>query len=247
MQGYLKNSVDRILKEKYNLSGINFKVEKPKRKEFGDLSTNVAFLLTKTLKRNPFEIATEIAEELKKDLNFESVDVAKPAFINVRFSKKFYYSVLREILDKGFEFYKENIGLGRKVQVEYVSANPTGPLHLGHARGGVVGDVISNLLEFYGWNVTREYYVNDAGNQIRMLGLSILYRYLELLKSFVNKEDRLYTLISELLREVSEEFEQNGYRGEYIKELAEEVYDLYREQILELTKEEAIPSFRSSD
>jgi len=258
MQGYLKSSVERILKEKYNLSGINFKVEKPKRKEFGDLSTNVAFLLTKTLKRNPFEIATEIAEELKKDPNFESVEVAKPAFINVRFSKKFYYSVLKEILDKGFEFYKENIGLGRKVQVEYVSANPTGPLHLGHARGGVVGDVISNLLEFYGWNVTREYYVNDAGNQIRMLGLSILYRYLELVLSKVyegaynaasylmappgeaTKKDKLYAKISTLFREIGDEFEQNGYRGEYIKELAEEVYDLYREQILELSKEEAI-------
>jgi arginyl-tRNA synthetase len=258
MQGFLKNEIQKLLKEKYNLSGIEFKVEKPKRKEFGDLATNVAFLLSKPLKRNPFEIATEIAEELRKNPAFESVEVAKPAFINVRFSKDYYYGVLTDILTKGFDYFRENLGLGRRVQVEYVSANPTGPLHLGHGRGAVVGDVIANLLEFYGWNVTREYYINDAGNQIRLLGLSILYRYLELMLSLVyegaysspdyitpvgnepSKKDKLYARISELFREIGEEFEQNGYRGEYVKELAQKVYDLYREQILELPEERAI-------
>jgi arginyl-tRNA synthetase len=113
-------------------------------------------------------------------------------------------------------------------------------------------------LEFYGWNVTREYYINDAGNQIRLLGLSILYRYLELMLSLVyegaysspdyitavgnepSKKDKLYARISELFREIGEEFEQNGYRGEYVKELAQKVYELYREQILELPKDRAI-------
>ncbi|RTZ59043.1 MAG: arginine--tRNA ligase [Gammaproteobacteria bacterium] len=236
MQGFLKKEIQKLIEEKYNLSGIEFKVERPKRKEFGDLATNVAFLLAKHLKRNPFEIANEIAEELKKNPSFESVEVAKPAFINIRFSKDYYYGVLRDILSKGLDYFKENFGLGRKVQVEYVSANPTGPLHLGHGRGAVVGDVIANLLEFYGWDVTREYYINDAGNQIRLLGVSILYRYLEL----IEKKNRLYARISELFREIGEEFEQNGYRGEYIKELAQKVYDLYREQILELPKERAI-------
>jgi len=258
MQGYLKEELQKVLKEKYNLSGIEFKVERPKRKEFGDLATNVAFILSKHLKRNPFEIAQELAQELKKNTSFESVEVAKPAFINVRFSKDYYYGVLKDILTKGFDYFRENLGLGRRVQVEYVSANPTGPLHLGHGRGAVVGDVISNLLEFYGWDVVREYYINDAGNQIRMLGISILYRYLELMLSLVyegayssqsylfappgeaTKKDKLYARISELFREIGEEFEQNGYRGEYVKELAQKVYDLYREQILELTKEEAI-------
>ncbi len=258
MQGYLKEELQKVLKEKYNLSGVEFKVERPKRKEFGDLATNVAFILSKHLKRNPFEIAQELAEELKKNPSFESVEVAKPAFINVRFSKDYYYGVLKDILTKGFDYFRENLGLGRRVQVEYVSANPTGPLHLGHGRGAVVGDVISNLLEFYGWDVTREYYINDAGNQIRMLGISILYRYLELMLSLVyegayssqsylfappgeaTKKDKLYARISELFREIGEEFEQNGYRGEYVKELAQKVYDLYREQILELPKEEAI-------
>ena len=218
MQGFLKNEIQKLLKEKYNLSGIEFKVEKPKRKEFGDLATNVAFLLSKPLKRNPFEIATEIAEELRKNPAFESVEVAKPAFINVRFSKDYYYGVLKDILSKGFDYFRENLGLGRRVQVEYVSANPTGPLHLGHGRGAVVGDVIANLLEFYGWNVTREYYINDAGNQIRLLGLSILYRYLELISDYItpvgnepSKKDKLYARISELFREIGEEFEQNGY------------------------------------
>ena len=236
MQGFLKKEIQKLIEEKYNLSGIEFKVERPKRKEFGDLATNVAFLLAKHLKRNPFEIANEIAEELKKNPSFESVEVAKPAFINIRFSKDYYYGVLRDILSKGLDYFKENFGLGRKVQVEYVSANPTGPLHLGHGRGAVVGDVIANLLEFYGWDVTREYYINDAGNQIRLLGVSILYRYLEL----IEKKNRLYVHKSELFREIKEEFEQNGYRGEYIKELAQKVYDLYREQILELPKERAI-------
>ncbi len=258
MQGYLKQELQRVIKDKYNLSGIDFKVEKPRRKEFGDLATNVAFILAKHLKRNPFEIAQELAEELEKNPSFESVEVAKPAFINFRFSKNYYYGVLKKILSEGFEYYRENLGLGRKVQVEYVSANPTGPLHLGHGRGAVVGDVISNLLDFYGWNVTREYYINDAGNQIRMLGISILYRYLELMLSLVyegaysnqqyliakpgeaTKKDLLYAKISTLFREIGDEFEQNGYRGEYVKELAQKVYDLYREQILELPKEEAI-------
>ena len=258
MQGYLKEELQKVLKEKYNLSGVEFKVERPKRKEFGDLATNVAFILSKHLKRNPFEIAQELARELEKNPSFQSVEVAKPAFINVRFSKDYYYGVLKDILTKGFDYFRENLGLGRRVQVEYVSANPTGPLHLGHGRGAVVGDVISNLLEFYGWDVTREYYINDAGNQIRMLGISILYRYLELMLSLVyegayssqsylfappgeaTKKDKLYARISELFREIGEEFEQNGYRGEYVKELAQKVYDLYREQILELPKEEAI-------
>ena len=258
MQGYLKEELQKVLKEKYNLSGVEFKVERPKRKEFGDLATNVAFILSKHLKRNPFEIAQELARELEKNPSFESVEVAKPAFINVRFSKDYYYGVLKDILTKGFDYFRENLGLGRRVQVEYVSANPTGPLHLGHGRGAVVGDVISNLLEFYGWDVTREYYINDAGNQIRMLGISILYRYLELMLSLVyegayssqsylfappgeaTKKDKLYARISELFREIGEEFEQNGYRGEYVKELAQKVYDLYREQILELPKEESI-------
>ena len=258
MQGYLEKELKKVLKENFNLEGINFKVEKPRKKEFGDLATNVAFLLSKSLKKPPLEIAESIASKLRENPDFETVEVAKPGFINIRFSKNFYYKVLKELLSKGFDFYKENIGLGRKIQVEYVSANPTGPLHLGHGRGAVVGDVISNLLDFYGWNVVREYYINDAGNQIRMLGLSILYRYLELMLSKVyegaynaasylmappgeaTKKDRLYAKISELFRQIGDEFEQNGYRGEYIKELAQKVYELYREQILELSPQEAI-------
>jgi len=258
MQGFLKKEIQNLIKQRYNLSGIEFKVERPKRKEFGDLATNVAFILAKHLKGNPFEIANEIAEELRKNSAFESVEVAKPAFINLRFSKDYYYGVLKDILSKGFDYFRENIGLDRKVQLEYVSANPTGPLHLGHGRGAVVGDVMANLLEFYGWDVTREYYINDAGNQIRVLGVSILYRYLELMLSLVydgaysspvyitplgdgtTKKDRLYARISELFREIGEDFERNGYRGEYIQELAQKVYNLYREQILELPKERAI-------
>ncbi len=258
MQGYLEKELKKVLKENFNLEGVNFKVEKPRKKEFGDLATNVAFLLSKSLKKPPLEIAENIASKLRENPDFETVEVAKPGFINIRFSKNFYYKVLKELLSKGFDFYKENLGLGRKIQVEYVSANPTGPLHLGHGRGAVVGDVISNLLDFYGWNVVREYYINDAGNQIRMLGLSILYRYLELMLSKVyegaynaasylmappgeaTKKDRLYAKISELFRQIGDEFEQNGYRGEYIKELAQKVYELYREQILELSPQEAI-------
>jgi arginyl-tRNA synthetase len=258
MREYLKKKLDAVLKERFNLEGIQYKIEKPKRKEFGDLATNVAFLLTKSLKKPPLEIAQKIAAFLKEDGNFETVEVAKPGFINVRFSPSFYHKTLLDILERGYDYYREDIGLGRKVQVEYVSANPTGPLHLGHGRGAVVGDVIANLLDFYGWNVVREYYINDAGNQIRMLGLSILYRYLELVLSLVYegaynaasylmappgeaaKKDRLYARISEFFRGIGDEFERNGYRGEYIKELASEVYELYREQILELSKEEAV-------
>ena len=112
--------------------------------------------------------------------------------------------------------------------MEYISANPTGPLHLGHARGGAVGDTIANLLEFFGWNVVREYYINDAGNQIYLLGVSILYRYAEKL----GKE--------EIQKALEKEFEENGYKGEYIKEIAEEIIELYGEQLVQIPLKEAI-------
>jgi arginyl-tRNA synthetase len=229
MKILIKENIQKALKKLYNIENIEFKVEEPKNKEFGDISTNIAFLIAKTLRRPPRVIAEDLAQYLKSQEEiYKKVEVAGPGFINMFLAEKFLHSQLKEILEKGEDYYKEDLGKGRKIQVEYISANPTGPLHLGHARGGAVGDTIANLLEFFGWNVVREYYINDAGNQIYLLGVSILYRYAEKL----GKE--------EIQKALEKEFEENGYKGEYIKEIAEEIIELYGEQLVQIPLKEAI-------
>ena len=183
------------------------RIEVPREESHGDLATNVAFILAKRLKKNPAHIAESIAQHLAKEELFGEVSAIK-GFINFRLSKDFYRKELREVLERGEDYFRENLGKGQKVQLEFVSANPTGPLHLGHGRGAVVGDVLSRVMSFMGAEVTREYYINDAGRQVYLLGLSILYRYNELLKR------------DDLNVDIKEEFEKDGYKGQYVIELA---------------------------
>ena len=171
---HYKNAIENYVDEEFKEL---VSVEPPKNEAFGDFSTNIAMLLTKKLRRAPMEIANEIAEKLKNNEDFSEISVKAPGFINWRVPRHVFFLHFPIVLDKNFG--KIDLGKGKKVNIEYVSANPTGPMHAGHARGAVSGDVLANLMKFVGYNVTKEYYINDAGNQINILAKSLYYRYLE--------------------------------------------------------------------
>lgn len=162
-------------------------VEPPRDAAHGDLATNAAMVLAKQLKMKPRDLAEKIAEGLRADSEVEAVDVAGPGFINIRVSRVVWERVITEVVAKGKKFGESSRGNGLKVNVEYVSANPTGPLHVGHTRGAVVGDALANLLAFSGYDVTREYLINDAGSQIDTLAKSTFLRYREALGEDIGK------------------------------------------------------------
>jgi arginyl-tRNA synthetase len=186
----------------------DFSLAPPKNPEFGDLSTNVSLLLTRDLKKPPLEIAQSIADELNKELphHISEISVTPPGFINFKVTKSFYQSKVKTILDAGDSFGKGSHGDGKTANVEFVSANPTGPLTVGHGRNAVLGDTVSSILEWHGFEVTREYYFNDAGRQMRILGQSVEARYFEILGQDL-------------------EFPQEGYQGSYIKDIAQSIMD----------------------
>ena len=217
---YTKALIREVLQEKLKeFYGVELpervKVEKPKEEAHGDLSTNVAFLLAKELKKAPLEIAKELAEILSKDKRFKSVEAVK-GFINFKFSKDFLVEETKKVLILGEDYFKEDLGKEIRIQLEYVSANPTGPLHLGHGRGAVVGDTLARLMKFFNFDVTREYYINDAGRQVYLLGISILYRYLQ----ECDRRDE------EFFKKLEDTFKEDGYRGEYVKEIAQRLKGL---------------------
>ena len=163
--------------------GINrdkISVELPRERSHGDLSTNVALVLAKPTGFKPRELASLICEQLLNKEHIVSAKIAGPGFINVCFSNNFWRECLKNIIRSGSEYGSSEIGSGRIINVEYVSANPTGPLHVGHGRGAVVGDVLASLLDKTGFEVTKEYYINDAGGQIEVLARSLYFRYQEI-------------------------------------------------------------------
>ncbi len=222
MKEFIREKVKEAVRELYEIEREELferaSFEKPKKKEFGDFSTNVAFLLSRELKRKPFEIAGELSEKLSRNSQFEKVEVAGGGFINFTFSQSFYQELLKEIVEK--EFYASDLGKGERVLLEYVSANPTGPLHVGHGRGAVVGDVLYRIMKLTGYKPEREFYINDAGRQIKLLGISIYYKIKEL------KGEKV-------------ELPEDAYRGDYITEVAMELLK-EKPQILELEQEEAV-------
>ena len=232
MKEVVENLIRDLLKESFSIEGIPFKVEKPKRDDLGDLATNVAFLLARELKKNPKDIAQEIAQRLSEDPRFSEVQPAG-GFVNFFFSKDFLVEEFRKLLKSGEEYFKDNLGRGKKVQLEFVSANPTGPLHLGHGRGAVVGDTLARLMEFFGYDVTREYYINDAGRQVYLLGVSIYVQYLHLLGQEKEELERIY--------------EEEGYKGEYIRELAQKLKDLVGDLLLKGEVKKAQELIRNSE
>ena len=162
-----------------NLDMASISVEPPRNPDHGDVSTNAALLLAGVLKRNPREIATLLAESLAGPDEFLAIEVAGPGFLNARFSQKFWHNVLDQIIELGKDFGQSPMGGGEKIILEFVSANPTGPLHIGHARGAIFGDVLARLLVFTGYDVLREYYWNDSGAQVDKLAQSTYWRYLQ--------------------------------------------------------------------
>jgi arginyl-tRNA synthetase len=180
----IKKTVEALdLKDKeggaLDLSRIT--VEPPRDASHGDLATNAAMVLGKSVGENPRLLAERIAAALVRDPDITAADVAGPGFVNLRLTDGFWQARLAEMLDAGLDYGRSTAGGGRKVNVEYVSANPTGPLHVGHCRGAVVGDALANLLAFTGYDVTKEYYINDAGVQIDVLARSVMLRYQEAL------------------------------------------------------------------
>ncbi|MFD2329290.1 arginine--tRNA ligase [Cohnella sp. GCM10020058] len=202
-------------------------IEVPRDKAHGDLATNAAMQLTRIAKKNPREIATAIIEHLDKaKANVTSAEIAGPGFINFRMDKRYLLPVVASVLEQGGGYGRTDAGNGRKVQVEFVSANPTGSLHLGHARGAAVGDALCNVLAFAGYDVSREYYINDAGNQVNNLARSIEARYRQALG-----EDAAMP--------------EDGYYGEDIIGFAKELAEREGARLLEKTEEERFDYFRS--
>ncbi|WP_457641552.1 arginine--tRNA ligase [Persephonella sp.] len=215
----LKEEIPEILEVKDKI-----KVDIPKEDRFGDLSLNVAFLLAKSLKDKPVNIAHRIKEILEKQPEFSKVEVAGAGFVNLFLSKHFYKEILNKIMSEKDEYGSEKEKDKGFINVEYVSANPTGPLHLGHGRGAVVGNVVSNLYEYIGYTVEREFYINDAGRQIKKLGESVYARFRQI-------DDPDYP------------FPEDGYKGEYIKDIAKHLYKYEKEKILSMVDEEQAIGF----
>lgn len=202
----MKKETINTLKAALEMLGISpcppIDVEVPKTGAHGDISTPFAMGLSRTLKKAPRKIAEEIVAAIKDRGPFETIEIAGPGFINFSFSRDYLLNAVRRLLRHDRSLLREDIGQGRKVLVEYVSANPTGPLHVGHARGAAVGNALCNLLEEMGYSVEREYYINDFGRQIQLLGLSIYAKYQQLLG-------------------IEVEFPEEGYRGQYIDDAAQ--------------------------
>ncbi len=167
-------------------------VEPPRDAAHGDLSTNAAMIVAKPLGKNPREVATALVEHFQHDTDVVSVEVAGPGFINFRLDAPVWHQVLRSIAQLGTDYGRSTLGGGEAVNIEYVSANPTGPMHVGHTRGAVFGDTLASLMAFSGYEVTREYYINDAGSQIDTLARSTLLRYREALGEAIEIPSGLY-------------------------------------------------------
>ena len=164
-----------------DISRANVAVEPPRDPAHGDLAINAAMVLAKQAKTNPRALAEKITELLAADADIDAAEIAGPGFINLRLARSVWEKELARIAEQGADYGRSSIGNGTRVNVEYVSANPTGPIHMGHCRGAVVGDALAGLLEFAGHDVTREYYINDAGGQVDVLARSAHHRYLEAL------------------------------------------------------------------
>ncbi len=206
-----------------NIEDFEPEIEIPAIPEHGDYATNCAMVLAKRLKKNPREIASILLEALYPDTAsfVENIEVAGPGFINFFMKKEAFHEMLLFIGRHIENFGTLDIGKGKLVQVEFVSANPTGPLHIGHGRGATIGDSIARILKSCGFKVHREYYINDVGKQMEILGRSLYLRYLELFGKEID-------------------FPEDHYRGDYMKDLARELYEDVKDGLVNMPEEEAI-------
>lgn len=212
---------------KFSLADSEFDVESavrlevPKDKSHGDFACNIAMVLAKQLHAAPRVIAEAIADNISADDIVKEVNVAGAGFINFYLNPSWLYETMKAIEEQGENYGKIDLGKGKKVMVEFVSANPTGPMHMGNARGGALGDCLASVLEYAGYEVTREFYVNDAGNQIEKFGKSLSARYIQALKG----EDAV-------------EFPEDGYQGDDIREHAKAFIEIHGDKYLNTSEEE---------
>jgi arginyl-tRNA synthetase len=211
MRGRLKAVLKETLLRCFEIGALketalpDYAIEIPNNENHGHFATNLPMVLASSQGRRPIEIASVIVEHLEVQKNFiEKTEIAGPGFINFTLAKEHWYGILSEVLARGKTYGQMDLGKGKRVLVEFVSANPTGPLHLGHGRGAALGDTLCRVLEFAGYEVVREFYINDAGQQIRLLGDSIYSRWRQ-------------------GRDEDFPFPEKGYHGEYITDLAKEI------------------------
>lgn len=210
----LKEQIKEMIKSALNELYIKFDpenivVEVPKKREQGDFSTNIAMQLTKVLKDNPRNIAEKIVEVLSKNTNeIKTIEIAGPGFINIYLNDEYVFSGISNVIKQGENYGSSSIGKKEKIDIEFVSANPTGILHLGTARGAAYGSNLANIMSFAGYDVTKEYYINDAGNQIINLGISLKERY----KGLCGLEENM---------------PEDGYYGSEIIDIAKTIFDKY--------------------
>ena len=201
-------------------------IEIPKDKAHGDYSSNIAMQLTKVLKQNPREIANNIISAINKEAgNINQVEIAGPGFINLFLNKDAMTSIIKEVLNEQDNYGTSTYGQNIKYNIEYVSANPTGDLHCGHAKGAAVGDSICRIMKAAGYDVVGEYYINDAGNQITKLAISLYVRYLGLFG-------------------IEKEIPADGYQGKDIIEIAKKIKEDLGDKYVEASEEEALAYFR---
>lgn len=230
---HFRDAIDGVLKElsvagdlPADLDTSNIAVEPPRDASHGDIATNVALVLSKQARRKPRDIADLVAPKLEALQAVESVDVAGPGFINMRLSAAFWQSQVKVILDAGADYGASTMGGGEKVNVEYVSANPTGPMHVGHVRGAVFGDALANLLQKAGFEVCKEYYINDAGSQIDTLARSAHLRYQEAHGRDIG------------------EIPEGLYPGDYLVPVGEMLREKYGDQYLDADEGEWLARFK---
>jgi arginyl-tRNA synthetase len=213
LREYLQNLFISASEKLPYLKDIHFVFEIPKQEAHGDFSTNAAMLLTRQLRKNPREIAKEIIDNLPLDEKvIYKTEIAGPGFINFFFTNEFIAGIVKSILKEEDNYGKSDKYNGKKANVEFVSANPTGPLTVGHGRNAVVGDTVANMLEWIGYEVEREYYFNNAGRQMRVLGDSVRLRYLEMAGE-------------------GTDFPDDYYQGEYIRDIAATLYSEYKDSL----------------
>ena len=231
---YAKDQVSALTRSAYEAAaeagvlpgGVEVKgsVEIPKDPQNGDYASSFAMAGAKALKRKPRDIAQAVVDHMDLEgTPFASVEIAGPGFLNFRLGPKWYGSVLEEIEAEGPKYGRSSEGKGEKIMVEFVSANPTGPMHMGNARGGVLGDTLANILKRDGYETWKEFYVNDAGNQIHKFAVSIQARYQQI-----------------ILGEEAVTFPEDGYHGADIKELAQAFYDLHGDSYQDKPEEERL-------
>jgi arginyl-tRNA synthetase len=217
---------DGVVPHEASVDGIT--LEPPKDASHGDLATNAAMVLAKAAGKKPRELAERIVPLLASDPFIDNVEIAGPGFINLTLAPAFWPSVLRMVLEQGESYGRSAIGKGEAVNIEYVSANPTGPMHVGHTRGAVFGDALANLLAFTGSAVTREYYINDAGAQVDALARSAYLRYREALGEDIG------------------DIPKGLYPGDYLKPVGEELANEYGNELVTMPQAKWLPIVRAA-